>query len=240
MPNKITYLGHSGFKIVTGKGLKIFIDPYMTGNPVCPENCRKDNDVDLILVTHGHGDHLGDSERIMKNSSAKFAAIYELATYIGDKLGDYDRVMGFSKGGTIEFEGIRVSMTDAVHSSGINEPVGFTVGGAECGFVMQLEDGAIIYHAGDTDVFMDMQLIGRIFDYKIDLAMLPIGGFFTMDPKRAAIATDLLKPKKVFPMHYGTWPPLTGTPDEFRKMLDAEGLKDVEMIVVKAGETFEI
>jgi L-ascorbate metabolism protein UlaG (beta-lactamase superfamily) len=131
-------------------------------------------------------------------------------------------------------------MTNAVHSSGINEPVGFSVGGAEAGFVLQLEDGTIIYHAGDTDVFMDMQLIGRVFDYKISLAMLPIGGFFTMDPKRAAIATDLLKPKKVFPMHYGTWPPLVGTPEEFRKMLDAEGLKDVEMIVVNAGESFEI
>jgi len=240
MPNRITYFGHSGFKIVTGKGLKIFIDPYMIGNPVCPEECRNDNDVNLILVTHGHGDHLGDSVRIIKQSSATFAAIYEIATYIAEKINDHDRVIGFGKGGTIEFEGVKISMTDAVHSSGINEIEGFSVGGSACGFVIQFEDDKIIYHAGDTDVFMDMQLIGRIFDYKIDLAMLPIGGFFTMDPKRAAIATDLIKPKRVFPIHYGTWPPLTGTPAEFRKMLDAEGLKNVEMIVVKPGESFEI
>lgn len=240
MPNKVTYLGHSAFKIITSKGLKIFIDPFLTGNPACPEECQNDNDADLVLVTHGHGDHLGDTERIMRNSDAKFAAIYELATYIGEKLDDHDRVIGWSKGGTMEYEGIKVTMTDAVHSGGINEPVGFSVGGSEAGFVIEFEDGATIYHAGDTDVFMGMQLIGRVFDYKIDIAMLPIGGFFTMDPKRAAIAAGFLKPKKVFPIHYGTWPPLVGTPDEFRQMLDAEGLKDIEMIAIKPGESFEI
>lgn len=240
MANKIIFLGHSAFKIETGKGLKIFIDPFITGNPACPEECQDDIDADLVLVTHGHGDHLGDTERIMRHGDAKFAAIYELATWVGEKIGDPDRVIGFGKGGTIDFNGIKVTMFHAVHSDGINELEGFSVGGGEAGFIIQLEDGTLVYHAGDTDVFMDMQLLQRLFDHKIDLAMLPIGGHFTMDPKRAAIAAEFIQPKQVFPIHYGTWPPLVGTPEQFRDELDALGLKDVKLITVKPGESFEV
>jgi L-ascorbate metabolism protein UlaG (beta-lactamase superfamily) len=240
MVNKITFLGHSAFKIVTSKGLKIFIDPFITGNPACPEECQDDTDADLVLVTHGHGDHLGDTERIMKNSDAVFAGIYELATWVGEKIGDPERVIGYSKGGTIDVKGVKATMFNAIHSSGINELEGFSVGGAETGFIIQLEDGTLIYHAGDTDVFMDMQLLEKLFDHNIDLAMLPIGGHFTMDPKRAALAAELIKPKQVFPIHYGTWPLLVGTPDQFRAELDKVGLKDVGMIAVKPGESFEV
>ncbi len=238
MTNKITFYGHSAFKIETGKGLKIIIDPYLTGNPACPEECQSESDADLVLVTHGHGDHLGDSERIMNSSNATFAAIYELATWMGEKLGDPDRVIGYSKGGTIEFHGVKVTLFNAIHSGGINEPVGFSVGGGESGFILELEDGTLIYHAGDTDVFMDMQLLPKLFGKPIDIAMLPIGGHFTMDPRRAAIAVELIHPKKVVPMHYGTWPPLAGTPDQLRAEMDNLGLFDVEIIAVKPGESF--
>ncbi|WP_457550500.1 metal-dependent hydrolase [Archaeoglobus sp.] len=222
---KITWLGHACFLLEGTK--KIVIDPFLDGNPTAPLK-PEEIDVDLILVTHGHGDHLGDAESISKRCKAPIVAVYELAVYLANRGCE---TIGMNIGGTLDYEGVKVSMVNAVHSADV---VGEGVsGGKAVGYVV--EDGVSVYHAGDTDVFMDMQLIGEI--YKPKVALLPIGGFYTMTPKTALKAIELLKPEVVVPMHYNTFPPIKQNPEDFKKEAEKLGVK---VVVLKPGESFEI
>ncbi len=221
----ITWLGHSAF-LIRLDGHKILVDPWLS-NPMAPKEKPPLNDVELIVVTHGHSDHVGEAIDIMKTSQAKLVAIYDLMNYLIQQGADPKRVIGGNIGGPMRtgIGNIRIALTPATHSSPVGSPVG----------VVLIGDEATIYHAGDTGVTMDMQLIGEL--YKPDIALLPIGGHFTMDPREAAYAVKLLKPKVVIPMHYGTFPVLYGTPEEFKKEIEKLKL-DVKVVVLKPGETY--
>ncbi|RLI85345.1 MAG: metal-dependent hydrolase [Archaeoglobales archaeon] len=223
---KITWLGHACF-LIEGKK-RILIDPFLTGNPKAPVK-PEDLDVDLILVTHGHGDHLGDAELISKRCNASIVAIYELSVYLSKRGCE---TIGMNIGGSFDFEGVKISMVKAEHSADI---VGDEIvsGGKAVGYIV--EDEVTVYHAGDTDVFMDMKLIGEIYSPKV--ALLPIGGFYTMSPRTALKAIELIKPEIVIPMHYDTFPVIRQNPEEFKR--DAESL-GVKVVVLKPGESLEV
>ena len=227
---QITWLGHATFKITTPQGKVILIDPWTQGNPTCPDEYKHIDDVDLMLISHGHSDHAGDAVSIATATGSTCVAIVELATWLASK--GVKNTVGMNKGGTVEVQGIRITMTHAIHSSSVDDSVYV---GEPCGFVIKFENGRKLYHAGDTCAFSDMQLIGEL--YKPDVALLPIGDYYTMDPKAAAVAVRMLGVNHVIPMHYGTFPILTGTPAALREALQTLGLSEVEMIEMKPGQT---
>jgi L-ascorbate metabolism protein UlaG (beta-lactamase superfamily) len=232
---KLTWIGHASFILETPGGKRALIDPWMTGNPVCPDSLHDPGDVDLILLSHGHSDHTGDVVRLAKEKSpAAVICMIELGDYLGSK--GVENIIGGNKGGTLSAEGISVTLTHAFHSSSYGEEDGTIVyTGEPAGLIITLENGYRIYFAGDTTVFGDMALIGEL--YKPDLAMLPIGDFFTMGPMEAAKAVELLGVKHVLGMHYGTFPLLVGTPQELRDELAKRGLTDVVVEELKPGDT---
>jgi L-ascorbate metabolism protein UlaG (beta-lactamase superfamily) len=217
----LTWLGHASFRLDTPGGKRIYVDPFLTGNPKCPENEQSPERVDVIVLTHGHGDHVGDTVDLAKKFSCTVIAPVELADWLEGKQG-VENVRDPNKGGTVEVEGVKFTLTNAFHSSSNNDGEYM---GEPCGVIVTLENGTKVYFAGDTCVFGDMQLIGRL--YSPDLAVLPIGGHYTMDPREAAVACELLGVSRVVPCHYGTFPLLAGTPDELRR--NAPGV-DVEAI----------
>ena len=231
---KLTWIGHASFILETPGGKRALIDPWMTGNPVCPESLHDPGDVDLILLSHGHSDHTGDVVRLAKEKSpAAVICMIELGDYLGSK--GVENIIGGNKGGTLSAEGISVTLTHAFHSSSYGEEDGTIVyTGEPAGLIITLENGYRIYFAGDTTVFGDMALIGEL--YKPDLAMLPIGDFFTMGPMEAAKAVELLGVKHVLGMHYGTFPLLVGTPQGLRDELAKRGLTDVVVEELKPGD----
>jgi L-ascorbate metabolism protein UlaG (beta-lactamase superfamily) len=226
---RITWLGHATFKITSPNGKVVMIDPWVN-NPVCPAEQKNIDKVDLMLVTHGHFDHVADAVNIAKATKPQVAAMVELAGWLQSK--GVENTIGFNKGGTINVDGIRVSMTHAIHS-GSTEDGGY--GGEPVGFVVEFENGFKLYHAGDTCAFSDMAIIGEL--YQPDVALLPIGDFYTMGPREAAIAVRMLGVKHVIPMHYGTFPALIGTPAALSDALHALGLQDVEVVEIKPGQT---
>ncbi|HEX5556194.1 MAG TPA: metal-dependent hydrolase [Gaiellales bacterium] len=232
---KLTWIGHASFILETPGGKRALIDPWMTGNPVAPESLHDPGDVDLILVSHGHSDHTGDVIRLAREKSpAAVMCMIELGDYLGSK--GVENIIGGNKGGTLSAEGVSVTLTHAFHSSSYGEEDGTIVyTGEPAGLIITLENGYRIYFAGDTTVFGDMALIGEL--YRPDLAMLPIGDFFTMGPMEAAKAVELLGVKHVLGMHYGTFPLLTGTPQGLRDELAKRGLTDVVVEELKPGET---
>ncbi len=232
---KLTWIGHASFILETPGGKRALIDPWMTGNPVCPESLHDPGDVDLILLSHGHSDHTADVLRLAKEKSpAAVMCMIELGDYLTSK--GVENIIGGNKGGTLTAEGVSVTLTHAFHSSSYGEEDGTIVyTGEPAGLIITLENGYRIYFAGDTTVFGDMALIGEL--YKPDLAMLPIGDFFTMGPMEAAKAVELLGVKHVLPMHYGTFPLLVGTPQGLRDELGKRGLSDVVVEELKPGDT---
>jgi L-ascorbate metabolism protein UlaG (beta-lactamase superfamily) len=227
----LTWLGHAAFRFDTPSGKRVYIDPFLE-NPLCPESEKEPERVDLIALTHGHDDHVGNTVELAQQFECPVVAIVELRGWLSTQGLSEDMTQAFNKGGTVERDGIKVTMTDARHSSGGFENGGFIYLGEPCGFVIEVDNGTKLYFAGDTSVFMDMQLIGRI--YEPDVAILPIGDHFTMGPREAAVALELLNVKRCVPCHYGTFPVLTGTPDELRE------LTDVELLVLEPGETVTV
>jgi len=232
----ITWYGHSCVEVRTAGGKTILFDPWFT-NPMSPRTPDDVAQCDLMLLSHGHDDHLGNALQVGSRTRPEWPAIHELQLWLSRNFAGADKVIGMNKGGTVTAAGMRVTMTRADHSAGAWNAGGETTLylGEPAGFVVELEDGTRLYHAGDTNVFSDMRLIADL--YRPDLAMLPIGGHYTMGPREAALAVELLGVKHVLPMHYGTFPLLAGTPDELRSELAARGLADVEVHDIRPGES---
>jgi len=233
MASKLTWLGHASFRLDTSGGKRIYVDPFLTGNPSCPENEREPERVDAIFLTHGHSDHVGDTIALAQKFDCPVYAQVELRGWLSTQGLSENMAEAYNKGGTIQWEGIKATLTDANHSSsGFADGV-FLYLGESCGIVFELEDGTTIYFAGDTSVFGDMQLIARI--YEPDVAVLPIGDHFTMGPREAAVALELLGVKRCVASHYGTFPLLTGTPEQLREL--APG---VEVLAPEPGGSVEL
>jgi L-ascorbate metabolism protein UlaG (beta-lactamase superfamily) len=225
---KLSWLGHATFRMQTPGGKTVVVDPWVMGNPLCPEAEKKLSKVDAMLCTHGHFDHIADAVEIGKRHNPKVVGIFELCGWLEKK--GVKNTSPMNKGGTQAVSDIRVTMVHADHSCGILDGEQTIYGGEACGFVIEFENGLKIYHAGDTAVFGDMQIIREL--YAPDIALLPIGDHYVMSPREAAYACKLLKPKAVVPMHFGTFPVLTGTVAEFKRLV-----KDVEVVEMKPGQT---
>jgi len=224
----VTWLGHASFRFDTPGGKRVYIDPFLD-NPNCPESEKQPERVDLIALTHGHDDHVGSTVELAQKFDCPVVAQVELRGWLSTKGLPESMEHAMNKGGTTEVDGLRITLTNAHHSSSGFENGQFVYLGESCGLVIEAENRTKLYFAGDTCVFGDMQLIGRI--YEPDVAILPIGDHFTMGPREAAVALELLGVKRCIPSHYGTFPLLTGTPEELRR------LTDVEILELQPGET---
>ncbi len=228
---EITYFGHSTFGIVSKKGKNIIIDPWIETNPSCPEELKNIKSVDIIAITHGHFDHIGDLLDICSEHNPQIIANWEICDWLSTK--GIENCLPMNKGGAQVIDNIRFIMTHAQHSSGIKEDDGTIIyAGEPGGYVIEFENNFSIYHAGDTNLFGDMNLIGDL--YKPSLSMLPIGDVFTMSPFEASHACRFLKSKYAVPMHYGTFPLLSGTPEELIKL--TEDISGLEILPLKPGE----
>lgn len=207
---RVTWLGHSTVLVQTAKGTNILIDPFIAHNPKYPKSFVLPDKIHYILLTHGHGDHISDAVPVATKHGSTVVAVYELAAYLAGK-GVADTI-GMNLGGTVQLEDVAATMVDAKHSAGAQDEHGTHYVGVAAGFVLTVADGPVLYHAGDTSVFGDMKLIAEL--YHPEIAMLPIGGHYTMGPKEAALAAKLLAPRMILPLHFGTFPPLQGTPEE--------------------------
>jgi L-ascorbate metabolism protein UlaG (beta-lactamase superfamily) len=214
---RITWLGHATVLVQTAKGTNILIDPFIAQNPKYPKDFVLPAKIDYILLTHGHGDHISDAVPVAARHGSAVVAIYELASYVAGK--GVAQTIGMNLGGTVQLKDVAATMVEAKHSAGAQDEHGTHYVGVAAGYVLNIADGPVLYHAGDTAVFGDMKLIREL--YRPEVAMLPIGGHFTMGPKEAALATRFLEPKIVLPLHFGTFPPLKGTPEELAALVDA-------------------
>jgi L-ascorbate metabolism protein UlaG (beta-lactamase superfamily) len=226
----ITWLGHATFLLATPGGKRILFDPWVTGNPKSPEAAKKIGALDLILITHGHSDHTADAVAIGRSSGARTIAPFELGEWLETK--GLQNVTSMNPGGTVDALGLSITMVPAVHSSSVVENGQTIYLGVATGYVVRLENGQTLYFAGDTSIFGDMRLIGEM--YRPEIAFLPIGDFYTMGPEQAAKACELLGVRQVVPMHYGTFPALTGTPARLRELVEPRGVKVLELT---PGET---
>lgn len=228
---EITFIGHSTFLIKTSENKNILIDPWLNGNPSCPDELKELDNVDIIAITHGHFDHMNDALSLAIEFSCPIISNFEICGWF-EKNG-IKNCMPMNKGGNQKFENIQFIMTHAQHSSGIRDDYGNTVyGGEPAGFVLILENDFRLYHAGDTNLFSDMKLIAEL--YKPELSMIPIGDLFTMSPYEASFACRYLKSKYVIPMHYGTFPALTGTPEELEQL--TSDIENLDILKLKPGE----
>jgi len=227
---KIKYFGHAGFQITSEKGKIIIIDPWLTDNPLATIQAKDIAKADFVLVTHDHFDHIADAAGIVKATGAILVGMPEVVGKLKEEANVPDSQivfgMGMNIGGTYTSDGISITMTQAFHSSQTASPAGY---------IIQLENGFTLYHAGDTGIFYSMKILGEI--YNINLAMLPIGGVFTMDPKQASLAAKLLGVNKVIPMHYKTFPILEQNASSFVEIMEKEA-PNIEVIVLDPGEEY--
>jgi len=227
----IQWYGHSTVLITSPGGKRVLIDPFVQHNPACPERLHHVENLDLLLITHAHFDHMQDVLAVIQSGRPKkVICIHEIGLWLGTK--GVENVSDMNRGGTQEAEGLRITMTPALHSSGFLDADQLVYGGECSGYVIEMENGFRLYHSGDTCLFGDLALIGEL--WKPDLALLPIGGHYTMGPEEAARAAKLLGVKRVLPVHYGTWPLISGTPERLRAAGQADGL---EVLALQPGET---
>jgi L-ascorbate metabolism protein UlaG (beta-lactamase superfamily) len=231
---RITWYGHATFMYETPGGKRIMIDPWVQNNPSCPDNLKKVENLDAILITHGHFDHIADAVQVANDAKpASVVGIFEICNWLEKK--KVEGCVAMNKGGTVEVEGIRVTMLHADHSCGIQDDDGSIIyGGEAVGFLMEMENGLRVYQSGDTAIFGDLGLYGELF--RPEIAVLPIGDHFTMDPRQAARAAQMLGVKRVVPSHFGTFPLLTGTPSMLREELKKLG-HACEVIELGPGDT---
>ncbi len=218
----VKYLGHAAFEVELDSKI-IYFDPWISGNPKAPIKVSDIKRADLVLVTHDHGDHLGDAAEICRRTGATFVGVYELALKMESE--GVRNTVGMNIGGPAEVKGLKIIAVPATHSSTVGTPVGFIVIGKE----------GTVYHAGDTGLCSTVALYAEL--YPIDIALVPIGGHFTMDPKQAATFVKIIKPKVVIPMHYGTFPVIDKDPNEFKKLVE-EYAPGVKVVVLKPGEEY--
>jgi L-ascorbate metabolism protein UlaG (beta-lactamase superfamily) len=228
---RITWLGHSTVLVESGGGTRFLIDPFIQHNPKYPHGFALPETIDYVLLTHGHGDHIGDAVPVAAKHGSTVVAVYELADYIAGR--GAKQTVGMNLGGTVQLGDAAVTMVDARHSAGAQDEKGTHYTGVAAGFVLTIQDGPVLYHAGDTAVFGDMRLIGEL--YRPELGMLPIGGHFTMGPREAAVAARMLGVRAVLPLHFGTFPPLKGTPEELAGELNGAA----EVLRVAPGATVQ-
>jgi L-ascorbate metabolism protein UlaG (beta-lactamase superfamily) len=229
--NKLTWLGHATFRIDTPSGKVILVDPWIQTNPMCPEANKKFQHVDTMLITHGHFDHIADAVDLGKKFKPQIVGIYELCGWLESK--GVPNTSAMNKGGTQKVGEIEVTMVNAVHSCGIKDGDEIVYGGEACGYIIRLPGGFTVYHPGDTALFGDMKLIGEL--YAPDLALLPIGDHYTMGPREAAMAIRFLNVRHVIPMHFGTFPLLTGRPEQVRQL--TQDISGLEIHALKPGES---
>jgi L-ascorbate metabolism protein UlaG (beta-lactamase superfamily) len=228
---RITWLGHATVLVQTPGGTNILIDPFISGNPKYPKGYELPAKIDTILLTHGHGDHIADVVPVAKKHGSTVVAIYELASYVAGK--GVEKTIGMNLGGTVQLGDAAATMVEAKHSAGAEDEQGTHYVGVAAGYVIEVSGGPVLYHAGDTAVFGDMRLIGEI--YRPEVAMLPIGGHYTMGPREAAAAARMIAPRVILPLHFGTFPPLAGTPQELAGQLGA----GIEVVSWTPGESYE-
>ncbi len=226
---KVTWLGHATVLVQVPNGTNILIDPFIEHNPKYPRDYQLPEKIHYVLLTHGHLDHIADAAPIAKKHQATVVAMVELAGYMAS-LG-VESTVGFNFGGTVQLPGVGVTLVEAKHSSSIEKDGMALYLGEAGGLILTIADGPVLYHAGDTTVFRDMELIQEL--YAPDLAMLPIGGHYTMGPREAALAVKYLKPQEILPIHWGTFPALVGRPEQLAELVD--GIATVAM--VRPGET---
>ncbi|MEM2106138.1 MAG: metal-dependent hydrolase [Candidatus Bathyarchaeia archaeon] len=220
---RITWFGHAAFKVeIAGK--VVLVDPWLDGNPTSPVKASEITKAEVVYVTHDHGDHLGDAVGICKKTGATFVGTFELGNYAQNE--GVKNVVGLNIGGSADVKGLRIHVVHAFHTASKGAPTGVVIEG----------EGKSVYHAGDTGVFGDMQIIGEL--YKPDVALIPIGGYYTMGALEAAEAVRLIKPKAVIPMHYKTFPVLAQSADEFIRLVSEKAHK-VKVVVLKPGESYE-
>jgi L-ascorbate metabolism protein UlaG (beta-lactamase superfamily) len=226
----ITWLGHATFLLSSPGGRRLLLDPWLIDNPSCPDAFKRLTSVDVILVTHGHEDHMGDAVAVARASGAPVVGTFELCRWLESK--GLQRLEPMGTGGTIRVGGIGITMVPAVHGSGLIEDGRILYLGDAAGYVLTFEDGLVAYFAGDTALFGDMRLIADL--YRPAIAFLPIGDRFTMGPEAAARACELLRVRQVVPMHYGTFPLLTGRPERLRELVEPAG---IDVLELRPGDT---
>ncbi len=224
----LQWLGHATFYLETAQGTSILIDPWIESNPSCPKDWKGPAKIDLVLCTHGHGDHIGDALSVDQRYHPTFVGIYELTGWLASK--GVKKTVGMNLGGSHRFQDVNICLVEAKHSSSMEDNGSVIYTGVAAGYVLQIDGEPVLYHAGDTAVFGDMKLLREL--YAPAVACLPIGDHFTMGPKAAAMAAEFVGAKKVIPMHYGTFPQLTGRPEDLRNHLQG---KEIEVVDLRPG-----